>query len=225
MELTFRLLYCMFINHVLYPSLDRCYLEPEVPGVSITYLEPNKIATVEEFDENNYRSVQIHSGFGQSSAGSTGTRHSCLRSLFNPYSYAVDSESGQCLIELKALNAKQMLEIKEPVKRPFKLNFNLVLWNSSMNILTKFNPGIHPDISLCVFLLYPVSVLNPREYSVSVYTTTCVTDCDQLLIQKPKNQLRYTFITLTYLFLCVLNFNVLFRFMIWFPLYSVVLPC
>ncbi|KAH8860012.1 hypothetical protein KSF78_0007117 [Schistosoma japonicum] len=104
-----------------------CYLEPEVPGVAVNYLEPNKIKHFQYFNENDYRPIQIHSGLAASINGSTGTRYSCMGSLFNTFSYAIDSENGQCFIELNVLNKKQMSELIEPISRPFKLNFRLVL--------------------------------------------------------------------------------------------------
>ncbi|CAH8517915.1 unnamed protein product [Heterobilharzia americana] len=118
--------------HVLFTYGDTncdflCYLEPEVPGVAINYLEPNRIKRFQYFNESDYRAVQIHSGLAASINGSSGTRYSCMGSLFNTYSYAIDSESGQCFIELSVLNKKQMCELTEPICRPFKLNFRLVL--------------------------------------------------------------------------------------------------
>ncbi|CAI2726229.1 unnamed protein product [Schistosoma spindalis] len=104
-----------------------CYLEPEVPGVAINYLEPNRIKYFQYFNENDYRPIQIHSGLAASINGSTGTRYSCMGSLFNTFSYAIDSENAQCFIELNVLNKKQMNELIEPISRPFKLNFRLVL--------------------------------------------------------------------------------------------------
>ncbi|KAK4469326.1 hypothetical protein MN116_006889 [Schistosoma mekongi] len=104
-----------------------CYLEPEVPGVAVNYLEPNKIKHFQHFNENDYRPIQIHSGLAASINGSTGTRYSCIGTLFNTFSYAIDSENGQCFIELNVLNKKQMNELIEPISRPFKLNFRLVL--------------------------------------------------------------------------------------------------
>lgn len=105
----------------------RCYLEPEVPGVAINYLEPNRIKYFQYFNENDYRPIQIHSGLAASINGSTGTRYSCIGTLFNTFSYAIDSENAQCFIELNVLNKKQMNELIEPISRPFKLNFRLVL--------------------------------------------------------------------------------------------------
>ncbi|CAH8842309.1 unnamed protein product [Trichobilharzia szidati] len=118
--------------HVLFTYGDTncdflCYLEPEVPGVTINYLEPNRIKHSQIFDENDYRPVQIHSGLAASINGSTGTRYSCIGSCLNSFSYAIDSENGQCFIELSVLNKKQMCELVEPISRPFKLNFRLVL--------------------------------------------------------------------------------------------------
>ncbi|CAH8485828.1 unnamed protein product [Schistosoma turkestanicum] len=118
--------------HVLFTYGDTncdflCYLEPEVPGVTISYLEPNRIKHYQHFHENDYRPIQIHSGLAASINGSTGTRYSCTGSLFNTFSYAIDSEDGQCFIELNVLNKKQMNQLIEPISRPFKLNFRLVL--------------------------------------------------------------------------------------------------
>ncbi|CAH8531151.1 unnamed protein product [Schistosoma rodhaini] len=118
--------------HVLFTYGDTncdflCYLEPEVPGVAINYLEPNRIKHFQYFNENDYRPIQIHSGLAASINGSTGTRYSCMGSLFNTFSYAIYSENAQCFIELNVLNKKQMSELTEPISRPFKLNFRLVL--------------------------------------------------------------------------------------------------
>ncbi|CAL8098861.1 unnamed protein product [Calicophoron daubneyi] len=101
-----------------------CYLEPEVPGVSITLLD--EASTIS--GKHTSKPTLIHSGLAASAAGSLGTRHSCdSNALFNPFSYAIESKNGQCLIELRSLSPKQMEMLKEPIKRPFKLNFELVL--------------------------------------------------------------------------------------------------
>ncbi|KAF8572156.1 hypothetical protein P879_00095 [Paragonimus westermani] len=104
-----------------------CYLEPEVAGVSITSLEEPVPHDRHAADRLHHKMKPFHSGYWASAAGSTGTRHSCLQTVLNPYSYAVDSVDGHCLIELRALNVIQLKEVKEPITRPFKLNFQLVL--------------------------------------------------------------------------------------------------
>ncbi|KAF6774195.1 hypothetical protein AHF37_05243, partial [Paragonimus kellicotti] len=103
-----------------------CYLEPEVAGVSITSLGESASQDRRAIDRLQHMKP-FHSGYFASAAGSTGTRHSCLQTVLNPYSYAVDSVDGHCLIELRALNENQLKEVKEPITRPFKLNFQLVL--------------------------------------------------------------------------------------------------
>ncbi|KER27211.1 hypothetical protein T265_13843 [Opisthorchis viverrini] len=104
-----------------------CYLEPEVPGVAITLLHDEQTYDQRTHGRHYHRPTPFHSGMSASSAGATGTRHSCLRTVLNPYSYAVDSSDGQCFVELRALPENQLKSIKEPIKRPFKLNFQLVL--------------------------------------------------------------------------------------------------
>ncbi|CAI2737306.1 unnamed protein product [Dicrocoelium dendriticum] len=106
-----------------------CYLEPEVPGVSLTSLQDEVSANVGKSSGKSRanKKTPFHSGLSSSAAGSTGTRHSCLRTVLNPYSYAVDSVEGKCMIELRALNAYQEKELKQAINRPFKLNFQLVL--------------------------------------------------------------------------------------------------
>ncbi|KAF7256881.1 hypothetical protein EG68_06101 [Paragonimus skrjabini miyazakii] len=104
-----------------------CYLEPEVAGVSLTSLEESASQDRRVIDRFHQKVKPFHSGYLASAAGSTGTRHSCLQTVLNPYSYAVDSVDGYCLIELRALNESQLKEVKEPITRPFKLNFQLVL--------------------------------------------------------------------------------------------------
>lgn len=107
--------------------LFRCYLEPEVPGVSITSLDADAAIAKKKSGNIQHRIEPFHSGLASSSAGSTGRRYSCYRTVLSPYSYAVDSVDGQCLIELRALTTKQLKDVEEPINRPFKLNFQLVL--------------------------------------------------------------------------------------------------
>ncbi|KAL3307344.1 hypothetical protein Ciccas_014145 [Cichlidogyrus casuarinus] len=79
---------------------------------------------VELIDSFNSERAIFHSGLAASVDGSTGTRHSCGRTLFNPFSYAVDSDGkGRCIIELRPLGP-----ICPVVKdRPFKFKFQLIL--------------------------------------------------------------------------------------------------
>ncbi|VDP66022.1 unnamed protein product [Echinostoma caproni] len=104
-----------------------CYLEPEVPGVSITSLEDETFSSVKKNSKIQHRIEPFHSGLAASLGGSTGRRYSCFRTVLNPYSYAIDSINGKCLIELRALSPNQLNNVKEPIIRPFKLNFQLVL--------------------------------------------------------------------------------------------------
>ncbi|TPP59213.1 hypothetical protein FGIG_04848 [Fasciola gigantica] len=104
-----------------------CYLEPEVPGVSITSLGDEGIVAQRKQNRIQHRIEPFHSGLASSFGGSTGRRYSCYRTLLSPYSYAVDSVNGQCIIELRALSTNQLKDVKEPIIRPFKLNFQLVL--------------------------------------------------------------------------------------------------
>ncbi|VEL07316.1 unnamed protein product [Protopolystoma xenopodis] len=104
-------------------------MEPEVPGVGI-YEVATRLNDISQLDQRDYDScirTMVHTGLAASINGASGTRHTCLRTALNPHSYAFDSDTGRLIIELRALTPRELNDLHEPIRRPFKLNFQLVL--------------------------------------------------------------------------------------------------